>query len=100
MADTSEAWTRVADRLSALALKLKMHAQEEFSDEDMQSKGGFDKVRAAVNDALDGIQNAYEDEAVRADARDTRDAFVDAFDATVRDVERRLRSDESRPDGS
>lgn len=95
MADTSEAWTRVADRLSALALKLKLHAQEELSDEDLRSKVGFDKFRAVVDEAMDGIQTAYEDEAVRADARDARDAFVDAIDATIRDVERRLRADGS-----
>ena len=100
MADTSEAWERVADRLSALALKLKLHAQEEFSDEDLQSKVGFDKVRAVVNEAMDGIQTAYEDEAVRVDARDARDAFVEAIDATIRDVERRLRSKGSRSEGS
>ena len=92
MADTSEAWERVTDRMSALALKLKLHAREELSDEDLRSKVGFDKFRAVVNEAMDGIQTAYEDEAVRADARDARDAFVDAIDATVRDVERRLRS--------
>ncbi|HSJ45144.1 MAG TPA: hypothetical protein VK923_10740 [Euzebyales bacterium] len=92
MADTSEAWERVTDRMSALALKLKLHAREELSDEDLRSKVGFDKFRAVVNEAMDGIQTASEDEAVRADARDARDAFVDAIDATVRDVERRLRS--------
>lgn len=92
MAETSDAWARVTDRLSALALKLKLHANEELSDEDVTSKVGFDKVRAVINETMDGIQSAYEDEAVRADARDARDAFLDAVDATVRDIERRLRS--------
>ena len=100
MAETNEAWARVADRLSALALKLKLHAEEELSDEDLRSKVGFDKFRAVVNEAMDGIQTAYEDEAVRADAREARDAFVDAIDATIRDVEQRLRSDGSRSEGS
>lgn len=95
MAETSDAWARVTDRLSALALKLKLHANEELSDEDLTSKVGFDKVRAVINEAMDGIQSAYEDEAVRADARDARDAFLNAVDATVRDIERRLRSDGS-----
>lgn len=95
MAETSDAWARVTDRLSALALKLKLHANEELSDEDVTSKVGFDKVRAVINETMDGIQSAYEDEAVRADARDARDAFLDAVDATVRDIERRLRSEGS-----
>jgi hypothetical protein len=100
MADTSEAWARVADRLSALALKLKLHAQEELSDEDLRSKVGFDKFRAVVNEAMDGIQTAYVDESVRADAREARDAFVDAIDATIRDVDQRLRSEGSRSEDS
>jgi hypothetical protein len=95
MAETTDAWARVTDRLSALALKLKLHANEELSDEDLTSKVGFDKVRAVINEAMDGIQSAYEDEAVRADARDAREAFLDAVDATVRDIERRLRSEGS-----
>lgn len=95
MAETSDAWARVTDRLSALALKLKLHANEELSDEDVTSKVGFDKVRAVINEAMDGIQSAYEDEAVRAEARNARDAFLDAVDATVRDIERRLRSEGS-----
>lgn len=93
MTDTTQAWARVSDRLSALALKVKLHAQEELSDEDLESKVGFERVRAVVNEAMDGIQDAYEDEAVRADARDVGQAFVDALDATIRDVQQRLRSD-------
>jgi hypothetical protein len=93
MTGTSDAWDRVADRLSALALKLKLHADEELSEAELRSTVGFDKVRTVVNEAMDGIQSAYEDEAVRADAREARDALLDAVDATVRDIERRLRSD-------
>ena len=93
MAGTSEAWERVADRLSALALKLKLHADQELSGAELTSKVGLDKARAVVNEALNGIQAASEDDAVRADAREARDAFLDAIDATVRDIERRVRVD-------
>jgi hypothetical protein len=97
MADTSEAWARVGDRLSALALKLKLHATEEFSDEDLRTKVGFEKFRAVVNEAMDGIQDAYEDEAVRADAQETGQAFVEAIDATIREVQERFRYEGSTP---
>lgn len=93
MADSSEAWARVGDRLSALALKLKLHAAEEFSDEELKTTVGFEKFRAVVNEAMDGIQDAYEDEAVRADAREASQAFVDAIDATIRNVQEHIRSD-------
>jgi hypothetical protein len=93
--ETGEAWSRVADRLSALALKLKLHAHEELSRADLSSQVGLDKARAVLNDALDGIQAAYDDEAVRADVRDAKQALLDAVDATVREVERRLDSDQT-----
>lgn len=92
MADTSEAWKQVGDRLSALALKLKLHAQEELSDDQPRPDVGFERFRAVVNDAMDGVQETYEDEAVRADARSAWQAFVDALDATIDDVDERLRS--------
>lgn len=94
MDDTTEAWERVSDRFAALALKLKMHAQEEWSDADLRSKVGFDRVRTAVDEAMDTIEAAYEDEAVRQDARDAGQAVVDAIDATIRTVQERLRSQE------
>lgn len=66
-------------------------ADQELSSAELTSKVGFDKARAVVNEALDGIQAASEDDAVRADAREARDALLDALDATVRDIERRVR---------
>lgn len=93
MDDTTDAWEHVSDRFEALALKLKMHAQEEWSDADLESKVGFDRVRTAVDEAMDAIQAAYEDEAVREDAREAGQAVVDAIDATIRTVQERLRQD-------
>lgn len=92
MADTTDAWERASDRLAALALKLKLHAQEEWSDADLGSKVGFDKLRTAVDEAMDAIEAAYEDEGVRADAREAGQAVVDAIDTTIRTVQERLRS--------
>lgn len=97
MADTTDPWERVSDRLSALALKLKLHAQEELSDADLRSKAGFDKVRAAVDEAMSGVQAAYSDEGVRADAREAAAAFVDAIDSTIHAVQERLRTDDDVP---
>lgn len=92
MTDTTAAWTRVSERFSALALKLKLHAQEELSDEDLDAKVGVERVRAVVGEMVDALQDAYEDEAVRADAREAGRALVDAVDATIRDVQEGLQS--------
>ena len=92
MTDSKTAWNDVGDKLSALCLKLKLHAKEELSDEDLAGKAGFDKLRAVLDETIDAIENAYEDEAVRADAREAGRAFVDALNTTLKDAQSRVRS--------
>lgn len=89
MADTSTAWAEVGDRLSALFLKLKLHAEEELSDEEVRAKTGVDRLCAVVEETADALSDAYEDEAVRADAKDLLRAFTDAVDVTVREARER-----------
>lgn len=88
MTDARAAWDEVGDRLSALALKLKLHAEEELSDEELREKCGFDKIAKTVEETFDALGDAFEDDAVRTDLRDAGRAFVDALDATVRQVRR------------
>lgn len=76
--------------MSALLLKLKLHAQEELSEEDLSSRAGLDRVRAALSEAMDAVGDAYGDEAVRADAKDLLRSFTAAVDHTVRDVGHRI----------
>lgn len=92
MTDTRTAWAEVGDQLSALCLKLKLHAQEELSDDDVRDKAGLDRLRAVIEETVEAISDAYEDEAVRSDARDMARAFVDALDATMRDARDRIRA--------
>lgn len=91
MTDTRTAWADVGDRLSALCLKLKLHAEEELSDAEVREKAGLDRLRATIEETIEAIGDAYEDDAVRADASQAARAFVDALDATVRDARERLR---------
>lgn len=92
MTDTRSAWTDVADHLSALCLKLKLHAEEELSDADIREKVGLERLRAVVDETVDAIEDAYEDQAVRDDARQMARSFVHAIDVTVRDLGDRVRS--------
>ena len=92
MADTKTAWAEVGDRLSALMLKLKLHAEEALSDEDVREKCGVEKLSAVIEETAEAISDAYEDEAVRADAKQLARAFVDALDTTMRDAQERVRS--------
>jgi hypothetical protein len=92
MTDPRDAWTDVGDRLSALALKLKLHAQEELSAEGATAADGLDKLRAVVSETMDALGDAYRDEAVRDDAREFGRSFIAAMDATSRAVQDKLRS--------
>lgn len=92
MTDSRTAWSEVGDRFSALCLKLKLHAEEELSDEEIREKAGLDKLRAVIEESFDAIGDAYEDDAVRSDAKAMANALVAAMDATVSDARQRLRS--------
>ena len=92
MVESREAWSQVGDRLSALLLKIKLHAQEELSAEELKSTEGLETLRAAFSEAMDALGDAYQDDAVREDAREAGRAFVQAMDATSRAVQERLRS--------
>jgi hypothetical protein len=91
MADTRTAWGEVGDHLSALLLKLKLHAEEELSDDDVRQRSGLDKLGAVIEETAEAISDAYDDEAVRSDARNLANAFVDALDTTIRDAQERMR---------
>lgn len=91
-ADSRAAWTEVSDNLSGLLLKLKLHAQEELSDDELRQKAGLDRLAGTIDEIVDAIEDAYEDEAVRADAKNAGRSLLAALDATMRDVGERIRS--------
>jgi hypothetical protein len=88
MTDSRVAWQAVGDRMSALALKLKLHAKEELSEAELGQRAGFDKIAKAVEETFDALGDAAEDEAVREDVREAARAVVAALEATVQDVRR------------
>ena len=88
MTNTRDAWIAVGDQLNALGLKLKMHAQEELSDDDVTEQKGLDRLGAIIKESFDALGDAIEDEAVRSDLRETAQSFVDAIETTVRNIAR------------
>lgn len=91
MTTSKEAWTEVGDRLSSLGLKLKLHAQEEMSEEGVNLRSGVDKLADAVKEAFEGIGDAVKDPAVRDDVRATIDGLANALKATLDDVRSGIR---------
>ncbi|MEZ5230166.1 MAG: hypothetical protein R2710_26925 [Acidimicrobiales bacterium] len=89
--DVRMAWGKVGDRLSSLGLKLKLHAEQEFADDD-EVTGALDRLAEAIDDAVDMLTNAATDEAVQARRCGAGRHFIDAVATTVNQATSQLRS--------
>ena len=91
MDDPKKAWGDVADALSALGLKLKLHTEQEMSEEGKEFTSALEGIADTVNDVFQGVGNAARDPAVRDDARSVAEAFAGAVDATIDEAKKRLK---------
>ena len=92
MADARGPWNEVGDRLGALALKLKLHAQEEMSEErKAEAKSAVERFGATIQGAIDALGDAARDPAVKEDAKAAGAALTSAVNATVEEVLKVLR---------
>ena len=91
MADPKKAWGDVGDALSALGLKLKLHAEQEMSEDQKEFTSALERLTGTVNDIFQGVGNAAKDPAVRDDARSVAEAFAGAVDATIDEAKSRLK---------
>ena len=91
MADPKKAWADVGDAMSALGLKLKLHTEQEMSEDDKEITSALERLTGTVNDIFEGVGNAARDPAVRDDARTIAQAFAGAVDATIDEARNRLK---------
>lgn len=90
--DVRQAWARVGDELTGLGLKLKLHAEQEFSDDDLrESEAALERLGEALDAAVEAVQNAAEDPAVREDLVETGRRLVVAMSVTMDEATRPLR---------
>jgi hypothetical protein len=97
MADPKKAWGDVGDALSALGLKLKLHTQQELSEDEDKNKeftSALQRLVGTVDDIFDGIGHAARDPAVKEDARSVAQAFAGAVDATIEEAKSRLKKND------
>ena len=80
--DTKMAWERVADRLEALGLKLKLHF-EQAGEPAGEISEAFDRLGSAIESTFSAIGAAVEDPAVRDDANGLAVALGDALADTI-----------------
>ena len=90
MTDVRGSWSEVGDRVASLALKLKLHVEEELSEPDEQVDERCDRVRSKIDEVLDALRDAGRDPAVRADVSEVVEGIGVALDATLREARRAL----------
>jgi hypothetical protein len=91
MTDARTAWADVCDRLDGLALKLRLHAEEELAeDEHPAGDGPWSRLRGAAGELGDAVEDAASDPAVRQDLRDLVSALETATTTTARQLRRTL----------
>ena len=73
---TTQNWQEVGDKLTGLALKLKMHLEEST---DGKAKEAVDAACDSVEAAFDGLKAAVSDDAVKQDIRDAATSLGDAL---------------------
>lgn len=99
MAEARGPWNDVGDRLGALALKLKLHAQEEISEErKAEARSAVERFGATIQGALDGLGDAVKDPAVKEDAKAAGEALSAAVSATIEEVMKAFRKSPPPPD--
>ena len=84
-ADTRMAWEAVADRLSALGLKLKVHFEQAGPGQQPATRvnEAFQQLGAAIESTFSAVGAAIQDPAVREDANDLAEALGNALANTL-----------------
>lgn len=86
-----DAWLDVGDELEAVALKLKLHLEQETSESgDVDDL--LERLADRLDDAVDAVGHAAGDVAVHDDLREAGRRLVDALGVTVREATRTVRT--------
>ncbi len=90
--EVRNAWGKVGDELSGLGLKLKLHAEQEFSDDDLhEADAALEKFSEAIEAAVEAVENAVGDVAVREDVAASGRQLIEAMSVTMRAARRQIR---------
>jgi hypothetical protein len=92
MTEPRDAWAEATDRFTALAMKLKLHAEEELGETGVSLKGIGESLTTAISAAAEALSDACHDEAVRQDVRDAGAAVAEALRSSIDAAGRAVRS--------
>lgn len=90
MSDTPSEWKQVADSLSGLAMKLKLHFEQATGEEDKaEARQALDRLGDAVEGAFEAVRSAVKDPAVKEDVREVASTLKDAVTNSLAEARRR-----------
>jgi enamine deaminase RidA (YjgF/YER057c/UK114 family) len=90
MTARTEEWSQVADAVSGLALKLKLHFEEAAGETAEQAKTAVDAIGDSVEAAFEGLTASVKDDAVKQDVKDVAAGLRDALSNTFADLASQL----------
>lgn len=90
MSEVQDSWKEVAGKAEALGLKLKLHLEQEHSDDAERNPGDtkkmVDDLGKKLSEAFDSFGNAAKDPAVHSDVKEIGALFKDALLTTFHKV--------------
>jgi hypothetical protein len=103
MTDPKQAWNDVGEHVSALALKLKLHYEEQRGADERKEReeveDALSRLGTAVQDAFDALGRAAKDPAVTQDVKDVGHSLTEALGVTFSEVSEDLRKAFNRGGG-
>jgi ribosome recycling factor len=92
MSDAKTAWTEAGDSLSGLGLKLKLHYEQQRSEETEnvrhEVETAVERLTEVVKEAFDAVGAAAKDEAVRDDVKQVGESLGKALSASLEELRR------------
>ncbi len=90
MTDVRTAWDEAGEALSGLALRLKLHYEQQRDETDAETEAAVEsavaKLGAALQDAFDALGEASKDDAVKGDVVRVGQTLTDALSVTFAEV--------------
>jgi hypothetical protein len=83
MTDPASRWHELSQRLEALALKLKLHAEQARDGGDTSAVEAMQSLRAAFDEAFRTAAAVAKDDAVRENVRDVGRLLTEAVSTTL-----------------
>jgi len=95
--EVRDAWGKVGDELSGLGLKLKLHLEEEFADDDSDEiDSALKRLGEAIENAAEAVGAAVTDPAVHQDVRDAGKLLIQAASLSIQQAKAEITAE---PDG-